>query len=499
MDDTNNAAANPPNKTAASLGFFIEYQLNKGCVRFATFSTGPISYALQQSKAAIWRHSLQTTPSPADSSRRLNSWKEIARHMGREVRTVMRWEKERNLPIHRGPGGKIGLVFAETGELEAWLRGHETAADTTTPAAMPIGAVAQAVPRRWSAAIVAILALALGVGGWRSLGSQDADSSGSAVMTDRAVIARRADGSEKWRYALAGELNPPPFSRALTPTESLGEEGILAATSYVTPRGSAAARSGQLLWLDASGALKESFSFEDRLRIGTRDYSAPWVVSDFQINGGHGRRLIAVAAHHFEWWPSIVTILDSRWRRQGSFVSAGWIEYLRWLPDNRLAIAGFSNVRDGAMVALLDVNAMNGQSPSPRGGEFDCAACGSDRPLRYIVMPRSEVNRANASPFNRASVSLQTSALLVRTMEVPGSTTTAAADALYEFTAQLDLIRASYSDRYWEMHREMERLGKITHTRENCPDRDGPRQVDIWEPATGWRVQAITAARRSAR
>jgi len=58
-------------------------------------------------------------------SRRLESWKEIAAFLGRDVRTVIRWEKERGLPVHRdtsGPGRPT--VFAEAEELECWLLGH---------------------------------------------------------------------------------------------------------------------------------------------------------------------------------------------------------------------------------------------------------------------------------------------------------------------------------------------------------------------------------------
>ena len=83
---------------------------------------------------------------------------------------------------------------------------------------------------------------------------------------------------------------------------------------------------------------------------------------------------------------------------------------------------------------------------------------------------------------------------MIRTLELQGGGTQSPADALYEFTPQLDLVQASYSDRYWEAHRELERLGKITHTREQCPDRDGPRQIEVWEPATGWRMQSIHQA-----
>jgi Tol biopolymer transport system component len=57
----------------------------------------------------------------ASVASRINSWKEIAAFLGRDVRTVIRWEKERRLPIHRVPGGKRQGVFAYRHELEQWL------------------------------------------------------------------------------------------------------------------------------------------------------------------------------------------------------------------------------------------------------------------------------------------------------------------------------------------------------------------------------------------
>src|SRR6267142_1281126 len=53
---------------------------------------------------------------------RLDSWKEIAAYLHRDVRTAIRWGKERGLPIHRVPGGKRQSVFGYTHEIDAWLR-----------------------------------------------------------------------------------------------------------------------------------------------------------------------------------------------------------------------------------------------------------------------------------------------------------------------------------------------------------------------------------------
>jgi hypothetical protein len=51
----------------------------------------------------------------------LNSWKEIAVYMGRAVRTVQRWERECEFPVHRPRGKKRSPVFALSKEIDVWL------------------------------------------------------------------------------------------------------------------------------------------------------------------------------------------------------------------------------------------------------------------------------------------------------------------------------------------------------------------------------------------
>jgi TolB-like protein/Flp pilus assembly protein TadD len=51
---------------------------------------------------------------------RLDSWKEIAAHLGRSVRTVQRWERQEGLPVHRLQHEKLGSVYAFASELDAW-------------------------------------------------------------------------------------------------------------------------------------------------------------------------------------------------------------------------------------------------------------------------------------------------------------------------------------------------------------------------------------------
>lgn len=53
---------------------------------------------------------------------RLDSWKEIASYLRKDIRTVQRWEKSLGLPVRRLAHGKLGAVFAYKHELDAWWK-----------------------------------------------------------------------------------------------------------------------------------------------------------------------------------------------------------------------------------------------------------------------------------------------------------------------------------------------------------------------------------------
>ena len=77
---------------------------------------------------------------------RLDSWKEIAAYLKRDVTTVQRWEKREGMPVRRHVHGKLGSVYAFRSELDAWARTRNlTPTDEdveTEPPPVP--------PRRWS-------------------------------------------------------------------------------------------------------------------------------------------------------------------------------------------------------------------------------------------------------------------------------------------------------------------------------------------------------------
>lgn len=57
------------------------------------------------------------TPHPEE---RLDSWKEIAAYLKRDVSTVQRWEKRESLPVHRHVHNRLPSVYAYRPEIDTW-------------------------------------------------------------------------------------------------------------------------------------------------------------------------------------------------------------------------------------------------------------------------------------------------------------------------------------------------------------------------------------------
>ena len=65
----------------------------------------------------------ESSTRPADEhSDRLDSWKDLAAYLKRDVSTVQRWERREGLPVHRHLHDKLGSVYAFRSELDVWSR-----------------------------------------------------------------------------------------------------------------------------------------------------------------------------------------------------------------------------------------------------------------------------------------------------------------------------------------------------------------------------------------
>ncbi len=73
-----------------------------------------------------------TDPSEARGER-LESWKRIAAHLRRDVRTVQRWEQANGLPVHRHQRAHRAIPYAYSKELDDWWTRHSDIAPSDAP------------------------------------------------------------------------------------------------------------------------------------------------------------------------------------------------------------------------------------------------------------------------------------------------------------------------------------------------------------------------------
>lgn len=146
------------------------------------------------------------------AGKRLDGWKSIAAYFNRDRTTVMRWARDRSLPVRRMPGGKQGSVFALEDELAAWAlqqgdlgaEGGEAPGEPATmiPAADPVvlgsgaaPAEAPAVRRRapWvlvGAALLVLLIAGGAIWAWFPRGDDGIGHAAAVAMPRDAAVAR---------------------------------------------------------------------------------------------------------------------------------------------------------------------------------------------------------------------------------------------------------------------------------------------------------------------
>ena len=113
-----------------------------------------------------------TPPSVRPPEDRLDSWKEIAAYLNRDVTTVQRWEKREGMPVHRHLHDRIGSVYAYREELDAWtrsrnLRPAQDNQNNVVSAQVPVASpdLAIATSRMWKFVLpLAALGIALAIG-----------------------------------------------------------------------------------------------------------------------------------------------------------------------------------------------------------------------------------------------------------------------------------------------------------------------------------------------
>lgn len=427
------------------------------------------------------------------STDRLDSWKAISDYLGRDVRTVQRWERERQLLVHRVPGAGRGVVFAFKPEIDTWLAAPDTLAEVAVAGAPePRPRPGRRVARlAWLAAVAAVSAVA--IWSWPFAVDLASVRPVQVEVTPIDVRAKDAVGTDLWQWRFPVEGRPAVQARG--DVSEIDGDVFAGAESFYRGTANGATPVGGRVWrISASGQTRWEHSADGTVvQYGDASYRSPWILRDLLLTARPDGRRLVVAWTHDLWWPSFLEVLDEDRHIRAVFHNPGWIRGSGWLPQvpDRLVASGTSNPHDAAMVALIDTSHHVTTAPPPEDSAFRCGNCGTKPPLKYVVFPRSEVNRVTGAFVNYGVPQVRDGRITVRTQESDRADPLAGAEVVYEFDEALRLRRVTYSDRYWEIHATLERDGRLSHTRAECPERAGPPGIREWTPSEGWRPATI--------
>jgi hypothetical protein len=430
---------------------------------------------------------------PDSTNGRLDSWKEIAEYLGRDVRTLLRWEKEKGLPVHTVPGGKRRTVYAFKHEIDAWLA-KEQPAEENQQSAIDQPLPTQMFWRRVPAAIWAALGLVLlgfaafGAYRWREISSPTLTS---ILQEGNRLVAISPNSSVAWTYEFPGGPANVLKSLVVPNPHKNGAAGVLVTVGLGERSGDA------LYFFSPRGQPVWQFQSNDTVSFSSGDHKLSWGFNLIGTLQQKDETKILLTTRGYTWWPSQVLVLNMRGEVESRFINSGWIDTISIIESPRgrmLAAGGVNNSHNGGAVALLDASGFSGSSPEEPGSAFECKSCPPGRPLKYFVIPRSELNVISGSSLYPAGGEPAGSTVLVSKHELPGSIGQPPPASIIEFSLDFQLHRASYDDHYWEWHRKLEIEGKLAHSREKCPERDGPPFIREWTPEHGWRE--IRAPRR---
>jgi TolB-like protein/Tfp pilus assembly protein PilF len=161
---------------------------------------------------------------------RLDSWKEIAAYLKRDVTTVQRWEKREGMPVRRHLHDRMGSVYAYPGELDAWRNKRGAGAGAAEAEANGASEKARGV---WQVLTLVILGLVV-AGGlawfWRH---RSAEQSASFRIRSIAVLPlQNLSGNPEQDYladgmteALIGRLATIQGLRVISRTSSMQFKG----------------------------------------------------------------------------------------------------------------------------------------------------------------------------------------------------------------------------------------------------------------------------------
>jgi hypothetical protein len=388
---------------------------------------------------------------PTEAAKELTSWKEIADHLGVNVRTAQRWEQEKSLPVKRASGER-GRVMAIPEELDSWKTANLTSQSVWSNVHFLRGYGIAA-----SGALLIVSGVALGV--W--LRSHGGGPPARLRVEDKEIIVADAEGRERWRYAFAEPITPDSPRTAswfghLEPSKNMDTLFVLHPARLANTK---------LLCFTERGKLRWEFSAGKPVSDGRVQYPAVYFINSFKVlpASKESAQKIVLSANHGWSYPDQVAVLEPTGKLAGEYWHSGHLSAMEIAPLSSagsltVALAGVDNGRRQATVVFLDPNNVHGASMEDDDA-YNLRGFGAGTETSIVWFERSCVNEASQN-FNYATeVTSVPGGLQVVVMESPEN----GAYVIYVLDKDLNVTYVEVSSGFKALHRRLEEAGRLKH------------------------------------
>jgi len=416
---------------------------------------------------------------------RLNGWKEIARYLGKGVRTVQRWEKQLGLPVRRlgGEGGEI--VFAYRSEISRWSEdcpGRDRLTDEQETAANHANGreavVAQDVRRvsvrrwfGWSLSTFIVSGAVLSFYWLAKTSTASFRQPETWHVTGATVSVRDGAGSEIWHHGFGSLLNEKSYNSRLRYSQpvvihDLDGDGLREVLFGILPvQGGLEAG---LVAFNSNGSIRFRWSPDQSVRFGSQEYAGPWRFHRMFVIFEDGRRpsIWAVFIHGM-MYPSVLVELDSQGNVRSRYWSNGYVEAVatgRLAGRNLVFVGATNNESRGASLAVFDRDNVKGAPPAA-SPEYRCLNCDDGAPTRFVTFPRRCLGReVGGTAFVQQIWADQANRVNVLVAEgEPDDQGGYAGTVWYLLDQNLAPVSAEITASARRLHRQLEAAGRLDH------------------------------------